>query len=119
MMLMLLEGSLEVNESLLTGELDSIYKQYGDALLSGSSVVSGKCYVQVDKVGQDNYATSLVAKAQKVKNTHSELMLAMKKVTKFTTFLIVPIGIVFLFYPAIMLEMKSCLNLLFHAQQPF
>ena len=80
------EGSLEVNESLLTGESDSIYKQYGDALLSGSSVVSGKCYVQVDKVGQDNYATSLVAKAQKVKNTHSELMLAMKKVTKFTTF---------------------------------
>lgn len=93
------EGSLEVNESLLTGESDSIYKQYGDALLSGSSVVSGKCYVQVDKVGQDNYATSLVAKAQKVKNTHSELMLAMKKVTKFTTFLIVPIGII-LFYQA-------------------
>ena len=77
------EGSLEVNESLLTGELDSIYKQYGDALLSGSREVIGKCYVQVDKVGQDNYATSLVAKAQKVKNTHSELMLALKKATKF------------------------------------
>ena len=54
-----LEGEVEVNESLLTGESDTILKKKGDKLLSGSYVVSGKCYSKVEKVGKDNFAAQL------------------------------------------------------------
>ena len=46
-----LEGNVQVNESLLTGESDEIDKKKGDTLLSGSFVVSGRCYARLDKVG--------------------------------------------------------------------
>ena len=38
------EGTLEVNESLLTGESDPIIKRQGDTLYSGSFVISGSCH---------------------------------------------------------------------------
>ncbi|MDE6661344.1 MAG: HAD-IC family P-type ATPase, partial [Anaeroplasmataceae bacterium] len=44
-------GTVEVNESLLTGESDAIIKKAGDLLFSGSFVVSGNCRARVDKVG--------------------------------------------------------------------
>ena len=47
-----LEGQLNVNESLLTGEADEIVKKNGDELLSGSFVVSGSCLAQLTKVGK-------------------------------------------------------------------
>ena len=51
----ILDGKVEVNESLLTGESNSIDKNKGDQLLSGSFLVSGECYAKVDKIGKDNY----------------------------------------------------------------
>ena len=45
-----LEGEIEVNESLLTGESDTILKEKEDKLLSGSYVVSGRCYAKIEKV---------------------------------------------------------------------
>ena len=47
----IIEGESEVNESLLTGESDPINKSVGDHLLSGSSIISGKCFVRVEHVG--------------------------------------------------------------------
>ena len=47
-----LEGSLEVNESLLTGEADNLSKNEGDELFSGSFVTSGEACCQVVHVGR-------------------------------------------------------------------
>ena len=44
-------GSVQVNESLITGESDEISKGVGSELLSGSFVVSGKCYAILTHVG--------------------------------------------------------------------
>ena len=49
------EGSIQVNESLLTGEADEIGKSQGDALLSGSYVVSGECMAVLTAVGASSY----------------------------------------------------------------
>ena len=49
----IVSGSIECDESMLTGESDAVYKQENSSLLSGSFVVSGKCLMKVDKVGQD------------------------------------------------------------------
>lgn len=88
-----MEGSIEVNESLLTGESDSIIKNKGDKLFSGSYVVSGHCYSKVLKVGDDNFASFLANEGKKHKAVNSELLLSMRKVTKFTSFIIIPVGI--------------------------
>ena len=63
----ILEGELQVNESLITGESDEIEKHQGDALLSGSFVVSGKAVARLDKVGRDSYISKLTMQATKSK----------------------------------------------------
>ena len=86
-------GSIEANESLLTGESDPVYKQRDASLLSGSSIIAGKCYARVVKVGKENYATALIQQAQEAKKQKSELLESMNKVTRVTTFMIIPLGI--------------------------
>ena len=89
-----MSGEVEVNESLLTGESDTILKQKGDKLLSGSYVVSGKCYSKVEKVGKDNFAEQITSETKKYKRAESELVNSMKKVTNFTSFVIIPAGLI-------------------------
>ncbi len=66
--------SIEVNESMLTGESDSILKKPGDVLYSGSIVVAGNCKARVEKVGKDNYIESLTTSAKKYVKPRSELL---------------------------------------------
>lgn len=89
-----LEGEVEVNESLLTGESDTILKQKDGKLLSGSYVVSGKCYAKIEKVGDDNFANQIINATKKHKPVKSELLSSMKKVTNFTSFVIIPFGVI-------------------------
>lgn len=86
------EGEIEVNEALLTGEAEPIRKQPGDWLLSGSFVVSGRCRARVEHIGADNYATKIALDAKKYKKVRSELMNALDKIVKFTSFFILPLG---------------------------
>ncbi len=89
-----IDGEIEANESLLTGESDAIHKTKESSLLSGSSVISGKCYAQVIHVGDDNYTSRLTNEVKKAKELQSELLNSMRKVTKVTSFMIVPLGII-------------------------
>ena len=90
-------GEIEVNESLLTGEADPVLKSPGDTLLSGSFVVSGKCYAKVERVGADNFVSKLSKDAKKHKKLNSQLMRSMRKVTNFTGFFIIPLAFFLLF----------------------
>ncbi len=87
------EGRLEVNESILTGESESVVKQVGDKLLSGSSVISGHCLAQAECCTDECFTAQMVADVKKTKSGTSELFASMKKVTKFTSFLIIPLGV--------------------------
>ena len=89
-----IDGEIEVNEALLTGESDLIEKKQEDKLLSGSYVVSGKCHAIVEKVGEDNFANQIISATKKHKDNNSELINSMKKVTKFTSFVIIPVGVI-------------------------
>ena len=89
-----LEGEIEVNESLLTGESDTILKEKDNKLLSGSYVVSGKCYAKIEKVGDNNFANQIINATKKNKGINSELLNSMKKVTNFTSFVIIPVGVI-------------------------
>ena len=89
-----LHGVIEVNESLLTGEADNVMKVAESVLLSGSFVVSGKCYAEVTAVGANSYANSIAHQAKQHKQVNSEFKSSMRKVTNFTSFLIIPLGII-------------------------
>lgn len=82
---------LEVNESLLTGEVDPINKEEGDKVMSGSIVVAGSAYMKVTSVGQDSYASRLTSEAKRFSLVHSELRSGIDRVLKLISFLIVPI----------------------------
>lgn len=88
-----LSGEAEVNESLLTGESDPISKSAGDRLLSGSFIISGRCRCCVEHVGAENYAAKIAREAKRLRGVHSELLASMRRVTRFTGFLIPPLGI--------------------------
>lgn len=98
-----LSGNLEVNESLLTGESDAVIKEAGSSLLSGSSVISGKCYARVTHAGSESYIAKLADAVKSEKETGSELLASMRKVTRFTSFLILPLGVL-LFIEAFLLR---------------
>lgn len=84
---------LEVNESLLTGESLPIHKKAGDVLYSGSHVVAGAGIGKITAVGDDSYANNLVKKAQKKRRANSEMQDSIKKIIKYVSFAIVPVGI--------------------------
>ncbi len=92
-----LEGSLEVNESLLTGEADNLSKNEGDELFSGSFVTSGEACCQVVHVGKDNYASQITSEAKEFKRHNSELRNSLNAILKVISIIIVPLGIM-LFY---------------------
>ena len=87
------EGEVEVNESLITGESDPVLKRAGDALLSGSFVVSGACLAQVEHVGRDNYANRITNDAKTIKRAHSEILFSLNAIVKVIGFALIPIGI--------------------------
>ena len=66
-------GRVEVDELLLTGELDAIGKVAGDPVLSGSAVVSGTLVFEVERVGADSFANRLLAEARKVGDERTPL----------------------------------------------
>lgn len=85
--------AIEVNESLLSGEADIIVKQVGDLLYSGSFVVGGKAYARVDKIGNESFSSQIINEVKQPKQMHSELIDAIKSISRFTSFIIVPVGI--------------------------
>lgn len=89
-----IDGFVEVNEALLTGESDLIEKHTGDKLLSGSFISSGLCYAEVVRVGADNYSAKLAVEAKTHKPINSELLGSMRKITKFTSRIVIPLGII-------------------------
>ncbi|MBQ3505250.1 MAG: HAD-IC family P-type ATPase [Clostridia bacterium] len=91
------EGTAELNESLLTGESVPIKKEDGDFVYAGSFVASGRIAVRVDKIGDYTYISKLTARAKKYKRPNSEIMNSITTFIKVIGLLIVPIAI-FMFF---------------------
>lgn len=85
----IVDGTVEVNESLLTGESDNVKKTVGDTLMSGSAIVSGKCYGIATAVGSETYAMKLQAKVKHIEKNKSELMKNIYGIIKILSILLV------------------------------
>lgn len=91
------EGKLEVDESLLTGESKIVVKNPEDFLYSGSFIVGGNGTIQVEKIGNDNYAAQMVKDAKKYSKYPSELRDLLNKMIKYIGLSIIPLGLI-MFY---------------------
>lgn len=85
--------SLEVDESVITGESDAIIKRKDDKIMSGSIVTSGSAYAKVINIGRNCYANRLVSEASAIKDNSSYLQKTINNILKIITILIIPVGI--------------------------
>ncbi|MBN8591622.1 MAG: HAD-IC family P-type ATPase [Anaerolineae bacterium] len=91
----LVEGKVDVDESLLTGESDLIPKQVGDTLYSGSFVVNGSATFEAEKVGAESFANQLTASARTLKLVKTPLQMDVDMVVRLLVLLSVQLGILF------------------------
>ncbi len=92
------EGSVSVNEALVTGESDEIKKALDDELLSGSFVVSGKCKAQLTRVGYESFASKLTVDAKRAKKKQRPgMMKSLTTLIKIIGILIIPMSILMYF----------------------
>lgn len=95
-----IDGSIAVNEALLTGEADEIKKEEGASLMSGSFVVSGRCMARLDRVGYDSYISKLTAQAKSMgEGEQSEMIRYINQLVKWVGIIIIPVGLI-LFWQA-------------------
>ncbi|MET7690900.1 cation-translocating P-type ATPase [Streptomyces sp. NPDC005483] len=85
--------SLEIDESLLTGEADPVVKRPGDQVMSGSFVVAGGGAFRATKVGREAYAAQLAEEASRFTLVHSELRSGISTILKYVTWMMVPTAI--------------------------
>ncbi|QOR47664.1 HAD-IC family P-type ATPase [Trueperella pecoris] len=109
---------LSVDESNLTGESDAVRKVPGDAIMSGSFVVSGTGDYEVTKVGADSYAAKLAAEASRFSLAHSELQAGINAILKYITWVLIPVGLLTIYsqvrggvhdYRSVVLEITGAL----------
>lgn len=87
------QGSLQVDESLLTGESDPVAKAAGDQVLSGSVVLSGQGRVQLTAVGEDSFAAGLAREARADPGARkSEMMKSLDRLIRVVGYALIPVG---------------------------
>jgi cation-transporting ATPase E len=88
--------SLEIDESLLTGESDPVGKQAGEQVFSGSFVVAGSGGYLATGVGADAYARKLAAEARQFALVRSELVNGINRILRYVTWAIGPVAVLML-----------------------
>ncbi len=90
----LCDGTLSVNEALITGEADEVKKEAGDTLLSGSFVVSGKARARLERVGDESFAAGLSKDAKKIKKKQQPgMMKSLTRLIQMIGVIIIPFGV--------------------------
>lgn len=93
----IIDGNVEANESLLTGESNLIKKGEGDTLLAGSFIVSGVCYARVDRIGKWNYIQTVAERTKDFKQQTSNLFRDLNNLIKIIIIILIPIGVLTFF----------------------
>lgn len=87
-------NSLEVDESLLTGEADALNAHVDRELLSGSTIVGGRGLARVVRVGADSYAAKITAEAKQFSLVNSELRQALARIIRWISWLLIPVALI-------------------------
>lgn len=85
----ILSGNAEINESVLTGESDTVFKKCNDELLSGSYIVSGGVTCYAKNVGKNTYVAELQKRMKNINGNKSELMKNISSIVKMMSVVLV------------------------------
>ncbi|SEA75174.1 HAD-IC family P-type ATPase [Leifsonia sp. 21MFCrub1.1] len=85
---------LSLDESMLTGESDPVFKDADAPLLSGSHVVTGTGIALVTAVGADSYASRLTSEIRKHSLVRSELREATNRILVYLSWILGPLIVV-------------------------
>ncbi|MCK6513266.1 HAD-IC family P-type ATPase [Myxococcota bacterium] len=83
----------EVDESLLTGESEYIFKEGGDAVRSGSFCVAGMALIRAEKVGVESYIHKLAREVRSYKRFVSPLQRSIDRLVQVMIGLAVILGV--------------------------
>jgi cation-transporting P-type ATPase E len=84
---------LQVDESQITGETNSIMKKYGDKVTSGSFIISGSARIIATHVGTDTFINHLESEVSRTnRDSDSKMLKTINKIIQLLTFVIVPLG---------------------------
>lgn len=89
-----IDGEIGVDESLITGESQIVYKQKGDQIFSGSYVANGMAKTRVIHVGKENYAATLQNSARAKKTNDSKLKKSLKMLFRVIGAIVIILGLV-------------------------
>ncbi|HDR9355980.1 TPA: HAD-IC family P-type ATPase [Burkholderia vietnamiensis] len=88
--------SLDVDESLLSGEAEAVAKAAGSTVMSGTFVVAGGGTYRATHVGADAYAHRLAAEAKRFEPTRSQLRAGIDTILRYVGWAIAPISLLLL-----------------------
>jgi len=88
-----LDGTLELDESLLSGEADPVPKPEGEEVLSGSFVSSGSGTYRVTRTGSESYAQQITGEARRFTLASSELRDGINRILQLIQWALVPISV--------------------------
>ena len=86
--------SLEIDESILTGESRAVPKSAGEDVRSGSFAVEGAGAYLVTAVGEQSYAAHVTGEARTFRHSRSPLERALNKLLYVLVAVMVPLGVV-------------------------
>ncbi len=89
----IISGSCEFNESVVTGEAVPVGRGEGEEILSGSFVVSGRCLARALRVGDASFAGGLSLEAKRRVRPVSEITSGTDKIIKTVGRAVIPAGL--------------------------
>lgn len=90
----ILEGKLELNESILSGESDTVLKKPGEEIFSGTDVAGGMAIAQVLRVGRNCAASKIMEEAEKLIKAKSQLYDSLDKMIRIISYAIIPFMVI-------------------------
>ncbi|MCQ2795848.1 MAG: HAD-IC family P-type ATPase [Bacilli bacterium] len=109
----ILHGSVRVNESLLSGEMDDVLKYKGATIYAESAVTSGYAYARVDKIGSANYASRLQEKARAFSRPKSQILTSLTYIIRAISIIAIAIGVAeMISYPLLGSSFVKCVDLI-------
>jgi len=89
----LLEGSSEVDESLLTGESLPVTKEVGDSLIAGSTNHLALLKARVTKVGRQSILAEIIARVGKAQRSRAPIQDTVDRITVYFVPLVVAVAV--------------------------
>ena len=91
---MVISGRIDVNESMLTGESETVVKQEGLKVFAGTFVTSGSCEVRIQNIGKECVSARIMEEAKKYKRAKSVLQEDLTRMLRIISVAIIPTGII-------------------------